>query len=329
MRFSIIVPVFMQEAYIASCVDSLLAQGIDDMEVLLIDDGSTDSTPRICDELAAGDSRVRVIHKQNEGPSATRNLGVSYAFGDYIVFVDGDDMLAQGALLHADAAARQHNEPDLVVCCIDKFTDDTADLTVFDGVDALPDRGTGDELAVYVKERHNKYSISPCRYAIKRSFYLKNKLSFMPGLKQEDELFSPLLICAAESFAVCRGRFYLYRMHGISRNSTLSIKNKIDFLKISYSLLESVDNAPTEQKKSFLLKRGKYLFGRGLMEHNENIKKDRALLVNTAVEVYRAFPAAAEDMQSLVKLIKLFGCERGISCFIRLLGLINRNKVQA
>lgn len=91
MKISVIVPVYNASQYLKKCVDSILDQTYQDLEVILIDDGSTDETPFICDSLAASDKRVTVIHKANEGPGAARQAGVAIATGGYIAFVDADD----------------------------------------------------------------------------------------------------------------------------------------------------------------------------------------------------------------------------------------------
>lgn len=92
-KISVIVPVYNTEQYLHRCIDSILAQTFTDFELLLIDDGSKDSSGKICDEYAAKDSRVRVFHKENGGVSSARNLGLDNAQGDWISFVDSDDWI--------------------------------------------------------------------------------------------------------------------------------------------------------------------------------------------------------------------------------------------
>ena len=92
-KISIIVPVYKVEKYLSKCVDSILAQTYQNLEIILVDDGSPDNCPQICDEYAAIDPRVRVIHQQNSGVSMARNAGLDIAAGDYISFVDGDDWI--------------------------------------------------------------------------------------------------------------------------------------------------------------------------------------------------------------------------------------------
>lgn len=98
MLFTVIVPVYKVEAYLERCVDSILRQTFTDFEVILVDDGSPDRCPAICDEYARKDSRVRVIHKPNGGLVSARNAGIMAARGDYICYVDSDDWAAPGML---------------------------------------------------------------------------------------------------------------------------------------------------------------------------------------------------------------------------------------
>lgn len=93
-KLSIIVPVYNVEQYLHKCIESILAQSFKDCELILVDDGSTDSCGAICDEFLAKDERVKVIHQDNQGVSVARNIGVQCAQGDYIGFVDGDDYIA-------------------------------------------------------------------------------------------------------------------------------------------------------------------------------------------------------------------------------------------
>ena len=94
---SIIVPVYNAEDYLGRCVDSILGQEFQDFELLLVNDGSTDSSGKICDDYAAKDKRVYVIHKNNTGVSDTRNMAISHAKGKYLQFVDSDDWLTPDA----------------------------------------------------------------------------------------------------------------------------------------------------------------------------------------------------------------------------------------
>lgn len=101
---SIIIPVFNAERYISRCVDSIIGQSFADWELLLVDDGSTDNTPLICDEYVARNTKIRVIHKKNGGVSSARNVGISNAKGDWIWFIDADDYILEGAKFVIESA---------------------------------------------------------------------------------------------------------------------------------------------------------------------------------------------------------------------------------
>lgn len=110
---SVIVPVYNVEAYLSRCVDSILDQSYDNLEVILVNDGSTDTSGAICDAYAAKDSRIRVIHKENGGLSSARNTGIDAATGEYLTFVDSDDWIeaeAYGPML----ALMEKNGAELV-----------------------------------------------------------------------------------------------------------------------------------------------------------------------------------------------------------------------
>ena len=94
MKISVIVPIYNVEQYLHTCVDSILAQTYHNIEVILVDDGSPDNCPAICDEYSKIDSRIKVIHKKNSGVSDTRNAGIEAATGEKIAFIDSDDVVA-------------------------------------------------------------------------------------------------------------------------------------------------------------------------------------------------------------------------------------------
>lgn len=111
---SIVVPAYNVENYIKECVNSILAQTFTDFELLLVDDGSTDSTGRICDDYAEKDSRIRVLHKENGGLVSARKAGLSEAAGEYTAYVDGDDWIAPDQFANLCDAAK-NEDADIVI----------------------------------------------------------------------------------------------------------------------------------------------------------------------------------------------------------------------
>ncbi len=111
---SVIVPVYNVEAFLSQCLNSLLSQDFPDREILLIDDGSTDGCPQLCDECRDKNAGVRVFHTENRGLSAARNLGIDRARGEWLMFVDSDDWVEPGFLALPYAAAVE-NDADMVI----------------------------------------------------------------------------------------------------------------------------------------------------------------------------------------------------------------------
>lgn len=122
-RVSIIVPAYNVENYIATCLDSLVGQAYENLEIIVVDDGSTDKTGEIADEYAARDGRVRVIHKENGGLSSSREAGISEASGEFITVVDADDWL----------------EPEALLCCVEAMrADERVECVLFSYVKEYP-----------------------------------------------------------------------------------------------------------------------------------------------------------------------------------------------
>lgn len=112
---SVIIPIYKAEPFIRKCVESVLNQQFENVEILLIDDGSPDRSGEICDEYALKDNRIRVYHKENGGVSSARQLGISEALGDYVLFIDSDDWIEQGMFSSMYKKALEENA-DIVIC---------------------------------------------------------------------------------------------------------------------------------------------------------------------------------------------------------------------
>lgn len=121
-QLSIIIPVYNTEKYLHRCIDSVLLQSFTDYELLLIDDGSTDGSGTICDEYAAIDARIRVVHRSNYGVSATREFALSQATGEFIQFIDSDDWI-DSTMLQKMYNEAQQKDADIVCCCFDLIFD--------------------------------------------------------------------------------------------------------------------------------------------------------------------------------------------------------------
>ena len=122
MKVSIIVPIYNVERYLEACIESILSQTYGNFELILVDDGSPDQCGIICDKYATQDSRIKVIHKENQGLGMARNTGLDYATGEFVCFVDSDDWLEQHAIEYRIRAQRKY-DADIVMCNYQKRND--------------------------------------------------------------------------------------------------------------------------------------------------------------------------------------------------------------
>ncbi|MDD5021038.1 MAG: glycosyltransferase [Endomicrobiaceae bacterium] len=118
---SIIIPVYNAEKYLRRCLDSVFRQTYNKLEIILVDDGSTDGSAKICDEYAENDSRIKVIHKTNEGVSSARNEGLKIANGEYIAFIDADDYIKEDMFEYL-TVLMENNSAQIAICNYCEYT---------------------------------------------------------------------------------------------------------------------------------------------------------------------------------------------------------------
>lgn len=201
---SVVIPVYKSEEYLRRCVDSVLAQTISELELILVDDGSPDGSGSICDEYAAKDSRVKVIHQENAGVSAARNAGMDLASGDYLAFVDSDDFVGPD-MYEALLRVAEDTGADVVECNY-QFgqweNQDSGKVCVDTGLEAL-------KKAFFQDRYGDGHSICPCTKLIARRLY--QKVRFLVGCSiAEDVLFCARLYALSEKAAKLDKTFYTY-----------------------------------------------------------------------------------------------------------------------
>lgn len=125
MKISVIIPVYNTEKYLKECVESVLAQTYHNLEILLINDGATDSSPQICESYAKQDARIKLIHKENGGLSDTRNTGIKQCSGDYVLFLDSDDYWDDPTMVEKLANQMQQYPVDILNFRYKKYMEDT------------------------------------------------------------------------------------------------------------------------------------------------------------------------------------------------------------
>lgn len=216
MKVSIVIPVYNVEKYLGICLDSVLAQQFTNFEAILVDDGSTDGSPAICDEYAGKDSRFRVIHQQNGGLSHARNTGAKSAAGDYIFFLDSDDCIHPKLLLKLTELAEQYHaalvQTDMEqvpenFSGYEKEIDNDFEVYRFDTIDAF-----------YNIDKDNpKFSkdirlITIVAWSKLYRRDLVEKIPFPEEIKlHEDQMAVHRFIVEAGGMVFCRAPLYFYR----------------------------------------------------------------------------------------------------------------------
>lgn len=211
---SIIVPVYNVELYIEKCVISLINQIYKNIEIILVDDGSTDNSGPLCDLLAKNDKRIMVIHKNNGGVSSARNVGIDKARGYYLTFVDGDDMLSEDFLT------------EMLKHAVKKDSDFVFSTKCFSNTSNKGRKKTEGRLVS--KEEATAMLLSPdivvgCWNKLyKKSFLLKHEIRFSEDLFYGEGLrFITTVSQRANNTAVCDSEIYFYRRDNVDSATTV------------------------------------------------------------------------------------------------------------
>ena len=224
-KISVIVPVYKTEQYLKRCVDSIINQTYPNLEIILVDDGSPDECPKICDRFAETDKRIKVIHTQNAGVSAARNAGLDVATGEYLAFVDSDDYI-ESTMYEEMMTLVQKSSCDLIMCdCVKEFQDHTELYThdIRSGYYGKQELQTEYYPHLLMMENvEYPATISNCLCLFKKELLRGNRekeeIRYIPGIRfSEDLLFGAQLMRNAESFFYMKGKaFYHYFMNPAS-----------------------------------------------------------------------------------------------------------------
>ena len=210
MKYSVIIPVYNVEKYIDRCLKSIISQNYDDLEIIVIDNGSTDSSGSICDTYASEYSNISVYHIENHGVGAARNFGLSKARGEFIYFVDSDDYLVGN--LFADFADKLVSDLDLVVFCYyNSFEEDLTEKSRTEK--SLPFKGNYDKDG-FIKIFKELF-LSDMLYTVwnkiyRREFLLENNLSFEQYELGEDVRFNLDLYREVKKIYLSQDSYYVY-----------------------------------------------------------------------------------------------------------------------
>ena len=287
---SVIVPIYDVEKYLPKCIESIINQTYKDLQIILVDDGSPDSCPQICNEYAKLDLRIEVIHQENSGVSAARNAGLKIAKGEYIGFVDPDDWI----------------EPDMYSAMLTSMIENEAELVVC-GYNYYDENGMVDDKRIYAekpnevltqKDVMRMFSDMPpsIRHGVVQKLFLKkyiNSLLFDSSLKSsEDVLFLNEYVLKIEKAVFVHKPFYCNVVrNGSATHGGLNIKSLYDSFAVHEKMyLDSVKLYPDLKNHAlaflmdvFLLKYG---MAKKSYEQSDNVDKERNLIYLQKMKKY-------------------------------------------
>lgn len=318
MRLSIVIPVYNAERYIEECLASILPEMDDDMELLLIDDGSKDSSYLRIQKYKK--ENIRVFHHENHGVSYTRNVGIVEARGDYIQFMDADDRLSLGwknvVLSGCDGTAD-------VVYYSKKFDEQgNIDKTnIIHGIFGIPDF------------RCNANLSSPCSKLYRREFLRQNQIRFDCGLiNGEDGIFNLNVILKAENFVCRKDSFYQYRIYMGSSSKKYSDKfydSNLKYFSLAENLLKcnNVEDSEITRCMSYAVTYSVYLYlfllaGIDAARRKENVVK----ICKSEMEKYMKSYPCSRDCNKVVQSVYWLSKHRCFWGAERIIDLRNRVK---
>lgn len=240
---SVIVPVYNTEKYLVECLDSIIHQTYKNLEIILVDDGSTDDSGRICDEYSHKDCRIKVIHKENGGQASARNVAIKSAQGEYILYVDSDDYIDDTHIQNLMSTVIDYNA-DFVQCEMVKFWNNSAKTKngknsqmtcqkqIYTVTEALSEFGY-----------QRRFMPSPWCKLIKKD--LISGIEFPVGMGYEDMAVVYKIIARAHLLVYISERSYHYRQHKSSTMHTEFSDRKVDRIRIAEQFLDYIkDNYP-------------------------------------------------------------------------------------
>lgn len=211
MTISAIVPVYNTEKLVGRCIDSVVAQTYPEWELILVDDGSTDGSLSVLKEYETKDSRIKVIQQENAGPGLARNKGIQNTTGDYIVFIDSDDVIKPNYF-----EKLSHETADVVFIDIDQVDDDFNVLCE----EHMSEYNTISKDDLLRSQMTGKFPWGGCRKTVKTELLLKNRIKFTEHKVGEEAIYTFLIMHYAKSFSFIKGVAYEYVTREGSQSDT-------------------------------------------------------------------------------------------------------------
>lgn len=263
---SVIVPIYNVEEYLTGCVASVSRQTFSDFELILVDDGSPDRCPQLCDGLAKTDSRIRVVHKQNGGLSSARNAGMKLAQGEYLFFLDSDDYLHPMTFETMYRIAREEN-CDIVSCKFRETQEKYSSYCPQDEGDALCEFFDNREALEKMYSQQHDFSVVACAKLYRTELF--REIEYPEGRLHEDEFTTYKLIFRANKIAFLHAKFYNYYQNPQSITHAAYRLQRLDGLTALKEQLVFLE----EKKIQRAYRELQWVYVIQLMEHFYQIKK--------------------------------------------------------
>ena len=306
IKISLIIPVYKVEEYLADCLMSVLNQTFQDYEVILIDDGSPDCCPQLCDEWAEKDSRISVLHRENGGLSAARNTGVKAARGDYLYFLDSDDELTTDALEVMYRLVEIHSGVDLVQGGFFEKKEDAGKPTPYN----FPKYTEDAKLIKNTLLTFDGDLIKAQSRLVRRDFFIENDLWFKEGIIHEDNYWTFFLAKCVKTMCFCNKRTYYHRMNPDSITHAINVKKEYNAFKVILEdFCSNIDNVLLGRQKENILETLIVALNKGCISTNEErqylinlVKRKNNVIENILLSLY----IKKKNSQILHLLIRLY-----------------------
>lgn len=306
---SIIIPVYNVEKYLKQCLDSVIAQKYNNYEIILVDDGSTDDSPNICNEYADKYQNIRCFHKENGGLSSARNYGVDRMNGEYVLFLDSDDYWDDSEFLYKISNILKKEDYDIIVFGMKKYFEDSKCF-------CNPQFKFDNNTSIYELIKYNKFKASACNKIIKSEILKKNNIVFPLGLKSEDIKWTYEVLKNSKNIYALKENIYVYRQRGGSITKTIKEQNILDMIsmfKFCYEDCIKCNNSNKEVLLSYIAY--EYCVALGLVSCIKNVQK------STKHCLYDMKYFLKYRISKKVKLVHFCKCIFGIRITSRLLGI--------
>lgn len=242
MLFSVIIPVYNVEKYLRQCIESVLSQTYDDYELILVDDGSQDNSPIICEYYAKADDRVKVIHTINSGAAAARNLGIKASRGEYICFLDADDFWNNNSVLSDIAITIENKRPDIVRIGTKNIRENDNQIISDPIFNWEKYQNIQKDKYIYEQVADGSLKIAAFACSVKRDFLLNNALLFTEGMRVEDLEWAIRCYACKPTWGFLKENGYVSRRgREGSVTNTIGTLHLLDYLKIIKKSIEIVE----------------------------------------------------------------------------------------